>query len=244
MAECLVPEKVLPHFIECIYVARDTNIEEIRITVEQSAQKAIDVVSESYVFFQPQQQIRLTQNITLIEGDLFFSKMQTLTTSVNTVGVMGKGLASRAKYQFPDVYVEYQDLCKAKELQVGKPYLIRRETSLMSDLSETPFEYGEATWFLLFPTKKHWREDSRMKYIVDGLTWVQSHYQSWGVRSLALPALGCGLGKLEWQEVGPIICSTVVHFDIPVCVYLPTEKPIAPEYLTREYLLQGRDRLI
>jgi O-acetyl-ADP-ribose deacetylase (regulator of RNase III) len=243
MAECLVPERVSPEFIECIYVARDANIDEIRRIVEQSTQKPIDVVSEAYMFFEPQQKYGLTDKLSLIEGDMFFSQMQTLTVSVNTVGVMGKGLASRAKYQFPDVYVAYEDLCKSKKLQPGKPRLITRETSLMSDLSETPLLNDESTWFLLFPTKKHWRGNSRLEYVVDGLKWVEDRYQKWGVKSLALPALGCGLGKLAWEEVGPIMCSAVARFDIPVCVYLPTEKPISPEQLTREFLVR-RTRLL
>jgi O-acetyl-ADP-ribose deacetylase (regulator of RNase III) len=243
MAECLVPERVPPDFIECIYVASDANIEEIRNVVRQNVQRSIDVVSEAYMFFKPQKQIELIPNVTLIEGDMFFSQMQTLTVSVNTVGVMGKGLASRAKYQFPDVYVAYQDLCKSKKLKTGKPWLVTRETSLVSDLSETPQLNDEQTWFLLFPTKEHWRENSQIDYVIDGLKWVEDRYQEWGVKSLALPALGCGLGKLTWEEVGPIMCSAVANFDIPVCVYLPTEKPIPAEQLTKEFLVR-RTRLL
>ena len=91
---------------------------------------------------------------------MFFSRLQTLTISVNCVGVMGKGLASRSKYQFPDVYVLYQDLCKQKKLQMGKPYLHKREKSLDYELADDPLSLtngnGE-TWFLLFPTKDNWR---------------------------------------------------------------------------------------
>lgn len=64
---------------------------------------------------------------------MLFSQMQTLTVSVNTVGVMAKVLVSRAKHQFPDMYVVYQDICRSKAFQMGKPYLYKREASLDED---------------------------------------------------------------------------------------------------------------
>ncbi len=189
------------------------------------------------MFFQPERQLALTDSLFLAQGDMYFSHMQTLTISVNMVGVMGKGLAARAKYQFPDVYVSYQDLCKRKTLQIGRPALVKRESSLADQLSEVPVETDYGTWFLLFATKRHWKEDSKIEYIVSGLDWLKQNYKSLGITSLALPALGCGLGNLDWKAVGPLMCSVVKDFDIKVCIYLPTEKPVEAKYLTPEYLL-------
>jgi O-acetyl-ADP-ribose deacetylase (regulator of RNase III) len=240
MAECLIPESVPPQWIDCVYVSNDAVANKARALIEQAHRdRDVSVIIEPRMFFQPDWQRALTDKLFLAQGDMFFSRMQTLTISVNVRGVMGKGLASRAKYQFPDVYVRYQDLCKQKKLQAGKPALVVRESSLMSELAETPYENGISTWFLLFPTKKHWKEDSKIEYVIDGLSWLEQNYKNLKIQSLALPALGCGLGNLEWKDVGPIMCSTVAKFDIPVCVYLPTEKPTEKEYLTREFLLRS-----
>lgn len=153
---------------------------------------------------------------------------------------MGKGLASRAKYQFPDVYVRYQDFCKQKKLRVGLPALIKTEMSLFSELSEISTDYSSpSNWFLLFATKQHWRENSKLEYLVDGLHWLSEHYKKEGITSLALPALGCGLGHLSWAEVGPLMCNVLKNFDIPVCIYLPAEKKLSAEHLSPTYLLGG-----
>ena len=111
------------------------------------------IVPEPSIFFRPNRKIELTDNLRLVKGDMFFSRLQTLTISVNCLGVMGKGLASRAKYQFPHVYVYYQDLCKQKKLHLGRPYLYKGELSLDYQLADEPssLENGvTGTCFLLF----------------------------------------------------------------------------------------------
>ncbi len=239
MAECLVPRVVPPDFIHTIYVADHRTAEQVR-RVLGPAQGNIAVIQEPHLFFQPRRSGRITDTLTWVDGDMFFSHMQTLTISVNTVGIMGKGLASRAKYQFPDVYVVYQDVCRRKMLVMGRPYLYKREISLDQQLADEPFpspEYNENKWFLLFPTKRHWRERSDIQGIEQGLRWIRERYKAEGIRSLAIPALGCGLGGLDWREVGPLLCRHLATLDIQVAIYLPQEKPVAEEYLTREFLL-------
>ena len=181
--------------------------------------------------------------ITLKKGDMFFSKMQTFTISVNTVGVMGKGLALRAKHQFPDVYVLYQDLCRQRKLKMGVPYLYKRSSNFISTLIEdvpsvasTVTENGHR-WFLLFPTKNHWREKSPVAGIEKGLKWLVDNYKTRGIKSLALPALGCGLGGLDWKEIGPLMCKYLQKMEIPSAIYLPLEKQIPKEQLQPEFLL-------
>lgn len=236
MAECLVPELIPPSLIQAIYVANHAIAEKLR----NDLQPSVSVIPEPRMFFQPTWQSRVTPSMSLVEGDLFFSNMQTLTVSVNTVGIMGKGLASRAKYQFPDVYVVYQDACRSKKLQMGKPYLYQRESFVDEELADEPSSLSTPNsnkWFLLFATKKHWRENSDMAGIEQGLQWVKDKYKTEGIKSLAIPALGCGLGGLEWKDIGPLICQYLVNLDIPVAIYLPREKEIPREYLTNEFLL-------
>ena len=240
MAECLVPEVIPPDFIHSIYVANHDIAEQVRNLISP---KELPVIPEPNMFFIPARRYRITDHLSLAEGDMFFSNMQTLTVSVNTVGIMGKGLASRAKYQFPDVYVTYQDACRKKWLKMGKPYLYKREGSFDDDLIDEP---GAATthkcvkWFLLFATKRHWRDNSDVNGIEEGLRWVVTNHRGEGIESLALPALGCGLGKLDWRDVGPLMCRYLAELGIPVAIYLPREKQIPKEYLSSEYLLKDK----
>jgi O-acetyl-ADP-ribose deacetylase (regulator of RNase III) len=238
MAECLVPSLVEPEFIHSIFVANHVAADKVKAILPES--NKTPVIPEPQMFFLPNQNIPLTKNLSLIEGDMFFSMAQTLTISVNTVGVMGKGLASRAKYQFPDVYVFYQDLCRSKILQMGKPYVYKREAFLDNELAYLPHTLSHPNskkWFLLFPTKKHWRENSDINGIERGLQWLLAHYKGQGVKSLAVPALGCGLGLLAWQQVGPLMCKYLSQLDIPVKLYLPREQQLSADFLSRPFLL-------
>ena len=241
MSECLIPERVPPDYIQTIYVADRGDAEKVREILGPMAER-IPVVPEPPMFFRPRHQWKVTDTLFLVDGDMFFSQMQTLTVSVNTVGVMGKGMASRAKYQFPDVYVKYQEVCRRKILVMGRPYLYKREASLEQELAEGPLpEANEARWFLLFPTKRHWRERSDIHGIEEGLRWVREHYKTEGIRSLAVPALGCGLGGLDWRDVGPLMCRYLSDLEIPVAIYLPQEKKVPPEYVRPEFLLGWKD---
>ena len=190
MAECLIPEHVKPEYIQNIYVASNSE----RDAIEKNIGDAnISVSSEPDMFFQPDSRTKIGENISLIDGDMFFSNLQTLTISVNLKGVMGKGLASRAKYQFPDVYVAYQDVCRAKRITATRPYLYKRESSLDEELADVgaPLVAPNAVkWFLLFATKRHWKDNSRLDDIEGGLAWVRDNYQTQGIQSLAIPALG------------------------------------------------------
>lgn len=238
MAECLIPERVSPDFIKTIYVANHTIADRVRDTLKHPT---IPIVPEPRLFFQPSWSSRLIEGLYLIEGDMFFSQMHTLTISVNTVGVMGKGLASRAKYQFPDVYVIYQDVCRQKRLQMGQPYLYKRETFIDNELVDDPATFSNPNamkWFLLFPTKRHWKNRSDIIGIEKGLQWVENNYKTEGIQSLAVPALGCGLGGLKWRDVGPLMCQYFSRIEIPVSIYLPREQPIPPEMLTKDFLLK------
>jgi len=238
MAECLVPQQIKAEYIHTIYTASRETANKIKKLIRPSK---IEVVYEPYIFFLPLKRIKIIEKLYLIEGDMFFSAMQTLTISVNTVGIMGKGLASRAKYQFPDVYIVYQDVCRKKTLKMGKPYLYKRESSIDSELADEPLSLKKANknqWFLLFPTKRHWREKSDIVGIEEGLNWILVNYKTAGIESLAIPALGCGLGLLAWKDVGPLMCKYLSKLDIPVSIYLPRGQEISDEHLSKAYLLK------
>ncbi len=150
-------------------------------------------------------------------GDLFESEAQTLVNTVNTVGVMGKGIALGFKQRFPGMYKDYVRRCDNHEVELGKPYLFK---------SLTP------PWIINFPTKEHWRVPSRLEAIRIGIDYLVAHYREWGVESLAVPPLGCGEGGLEWRIVGPTLYRGLAELDIPVELYAPFGTP-------REELLPG-----
>jgi O-acetyl-ADP-ribose deacetylase (regulator of RNase III) len=238
MAECLVPGQIGPEYIAAVYVP---TLETKKKLDSELCNTKLNVIPEPRMFFQPWSRRRVGKNISLIEGDMFFSNLQTLTVSVNLQGIMGKGLASRAKYQFPDVYVKYQDACRARQLRADRPFLYKREASLDDDLADldSPLESPNAVkWFLLFATKRKWRENSRLDDIEAGLSWVRANAVSEGIGSLALPALGCGLGNLDWRDVGPLMCRYLHGISFDVAIYLPRERHMPAEFLEDKYLLR------
>ena len=144
------------------------------------------------------------------KGDLFESSAQTLVNTVNTVGVMGKGIALEFKRRFPEMFADYQRRCEAGQVRLGEPYLWR-------GLIEP--------WVINFPTKDHWRSVSRVADIERGLAYLAEHVGEWGVTSLAVPPLGAGSGGLDWATVGPTIFRHLDQLPIPVVLYAPLDAP-------------------
>lgn len=157
--------------------------------------------------------------VKIIIGDIFKSEAQTLVNTVNCVGIMGKGLALEFKKRFPDMFKDYFERCQKKELRLGKPYLYKRLVP---------------PGILLFPTKQDWRSVSCLSDIEDGLRYLQSKYKEWGITSIGVPPLGCGLGELEWNIVGPTLYRYLEKLDIPVELYAPYGTPEGE--LTTEFL--------
>jgi hypothetical protein len=237
MAECLLPDRIPPEYIDTLYVASHVVADKVKQT---RSPRQVPIVPEPNMFFLPARRIRIADHLFLADGDMFFSTMQTLTVSVNVVGIMGRGLASRAKYQFPDVYVVYQDACRGKTLRMGKPFLYKREALVDEELADEPGTLPAVNankWFLLFATKRHWRDTSDLDSIEEGLHWVRKNHRNEGIKSLAMPALGCGLGRLDWRDVGPVMCRALAAVEIPVAIYLPRERQIPNELLSAQYLL-------
>lgn len=169
--------------------------------------------------------------VTVLIGDMFESGAQTLVNTVNTVGVMGKGIALGFRKRFPEMYEDYVRRCARHEVRLGQPYLFRRITPPN---------------ILNFPTKEHWRSVSRLEDIVKGLHYLRAHIHEWNVTSLAVPPLGCGEGRLEWRVVGPTLYRHLTSLDIPIELYAPFGTPhdeLQPEFLhDSEFLLAGNQR--
>ena len=142
------------------------------------------------------------------EEDIFHSNKQVLVNPINTKGVMGKGLAKKYKDNFPEMFQEYQLLCQAKKVVIGQPYLYKGER-----------------WILNFPTKDDWRQPSNIEYIRSGLEYLIEHVEEWGITSMAFPALGCGLGGLQWKDVYPVMMTYLGQLNIPVDIHASFGKP-------------------
>lgn len=151
-------------------------------------------------------------NIFPTSGNLLDADAQALVNPVNCVGVMGKGLALQFKQAFPANYAAYRAACGRGEVQPGRMFV-----------TETGAQTGPQ-FLINFPTKRDWRSASRLDDIETGLTALVAEVEVRDIRSLALPALGCGLGGLDWEAVGPRIVNAFVALpDIRVVLYVPQE---------------------
>jgi len=128
--------------------------------------------------------------IQYIKGDLLSSDAQVLVNAVNTVGVMGKGIALQFKERFPNNLNRYLSACKRNELYPGK-LLVVEETAMT----------GEKKLIINLPTKKDWKHKSKYEYIEEGLKCLVAILKERNIQSIAIPPLGCGNGGLDWMEV-------------------------------------------
>jgi O-acetyl-ADP-ribose deacetylase (regulator of RNase III) len=148
-----------------------------------------------------------------IQGNLLEAPAEALVNTVNTVGVMGKGVALMFKEAFPANFRAYEDACKHKDVTIGHMFVT--ETAAL----EGP------RWIINFPTKKHWRHPAKLEWIIEGLHDLRRVVRDRGIRSIALPPLGAGNGGLEWKEVRAEIERVLSDLnDVEVLVYEPTEK--------------------
>lgn len=127
------------------------------------------------------------------DGDIFTSGAECIVNPVNTVGVMGGGLALQFKKRFPENFEVYKDLCDGNLLKTGEIHLF------MTDQEFIPY------YIVNFPTKQHYKDPSLLEYIEPGLINMKEMLEMFDVKSVAIPALGCGLGGLNWNDVYPLI---------------------------------------
>ena len=153
--------------------------------------------------------------IKYLEGDLFNSPAQVIVNTVNTYGVMGKGIALEYKKRYPKMFDQYRIQCDKKSLKVGKLMLY----------------YAPDHWVLLFPTKEHWRNPSKLEYIEKGLDKFVRTYAEKHIVSIAFPKLGCGNGELEWADVKQLMEKYLKALPIDVYVYLKKDEALEePEH--------------
>lgn len=144
-----------------------------------------------------------------ITGNLFESNAEALVNTVNTVGVMGKGVALQFKERFPANYKLYESACKKGEVQIGRMFITSTD-SLMNP-----------KWIINFPTKKHWMHKSSYEFIEAGLNDLASQIQKLNIQSIAIPSLGAGQGGLNWEKVKEIIQVKLGHLCIDIRVFEP-----------------------
>lgn len=150
--------------------------------------------------------------ITFTQGNLLEARADALVNTVNTVGVMGKGIALMFKERFAENFRRYAAACKAKEVRTGKMFVTEVN------------ELDGPRWIVNFPTKQHWRGDSRMEWIVDGLQDLRYFLIENEVKSIAIPPLGAGNGGLDWADVRPQIVAALSDLDTEILVFEPTQK--------------------
>ncbi len=151
--------------------------------------------------------------LTFTKGNIFESPAQTLVNTVNTVGAMGKGIAKDFKHLFPDMFKEYQQLCESGKIDIGKLWIYRTSHK----------------WVLNFPTKKHWRQASKIEYIEKGLLEFTNIFEKMRISSIAFPRLGCGNGELEWDVVKPLMEDMLGKLPIDIYIY-EKQIPLSPEH--------------
>lgn len=144
-------------------------------------------------------------SVTIINGNIFNSKAQTIVNTVNCVGVMGKGIALVFKLRYPNMFEQYQKLCAQRLIEVGKLWIYKGDNS--------------DPWVLNFPTKTHWKLPSEYEYLEKGLQKFVDTYQEKGITSIAFPLLGAFNGGLEKERVMNIMQHYLSQCDIPIEIY-------------------------
>ena len=147
-----------------------------------------------------------------VKSPFFDARVEALVNTVNTVGVMGKGLALEFKRRFPMNFEIYAAACRRGEVQIGRMLVVK-----------TASRPGHCS-LINFPTKKHWRQPSKLAYVEAGLEALVREVQTRGIRSLAVPPLGCGNGGLAWEDVRPLIDFAIAKLPgVHVLVFSPED---------------------
>jgi O-acetyl-ADP-ribose deacetylase (regulator of RNase III) len=152
--------------------------------------------------------------IEFTRGNLLEAPAEALVNTVNTVGVMGKGVALMFKDAFPENFKAYEAACKRKQVKVGHMFVTERRTLI------------GPKWIINFPTKEHWRGNSKMEWIESGLKDLKRVIVEKKIHSVAIPPLGSGNGGLKWRDVCPKIEAELggLNNDVKVLIYEPTDQ--------------------
>ncbi len=146
------------------------------------------------------------------QGNLLEEDAEAVVNAVNCVGVMGKGLALQFKRAFPENFKQYQKACEAKKVQPGQILI-------------TATGKPSPKYIINLPTKRHWRQKSKIEDIESGLVALVQEIQKLNLKSIAIPALGCGNGGLAWIQVKPLILDTLAELtDVKVVIFEPLQE--------------------
>jgi O-acetyl-ADP-ribose deacetylase (regulator of RNase III) len=145
-------------------------------------------------------------------SDILTADVDTLVCPVNTVGVMGAGLAKQFRLAYPAMFDDYAGACRRGEMLLGSVRVYRTGSA-------------SPRFIIGFPTKKHWSQPSRVGFISTGLLSLRQTIEQFGVTSVAVPALGCGLGGLNWPEVRSLIYQHLGDLEgVEIVLYAPRVK--------------------
>lgn len=153
--------------------------------------------------------------IEYVTGNLLEADVEALVNTVNTEGVMGKGVALQFRRAFPANYDAYRAACAREEVEIGRMFVY--------DMGR----FDGPRWIINFPTKRHWRSKSRLGDIEAGLRDLRRVVDELDINSVAIPALGAGLGGLPWSEVRERIEAALGDMPVRVLVYPPQAPPAA-----------------
>ena len=146
--------------------------------------------------------------ITYLKGTVFNTQAKAMVNTVNTKGVMGAGIALEFSLRYPNMFKEYKERCDRAELSIGKMDYHKEGDMIIVN----------------FPTKRHYRYDSRVEWIEEGLQHFVATYKEYEITSIAFPRLGCANGQLDWTEVKPLMEKYLGDLDIPVYICLDNIK--------------------
>ncbi len=146
-------------------------------------------------------------------GNLLEAESEALVNTVNEVGVMGKGIALMFREAFPENMAEYEEACRKKEVRVGRMFVTENRALV------------GPKWLINFPTKRHWRQPSRLEWVRDGLDDLVRVIREKKIHSIALPPLGCGNGGLDWHDVKVEIENAMKSLEeVDILVFEPTAR--------------------
>jgi O-acetyl-ADP-ribose deacetylase (regulator of RNase III) len=152
--------------------------------------------------------------IEAMSGDLLHADAEALVNAVNCVGVMGRGIALQFRKAYPENYYAYRKACTAGEVLPGRMF------TFPTGLAVNP------KYIINFPTKRHWKDASRIEDVYAGLRTLTSELDRLGIKSIAVPPLGCGNGGLDWADVEPLIRRAFSKMaDLHVQLFVPQIAP-------------------
>ena len=172
-------------------------------------------------------------------GDIFAEDVKALVAPVNCVGVMGRGLALQFKREFPDNFKKYSEKCKDEEIRPGNMFVFETSSNRQSEQLGLTLETqpgnkfasearrtADPKYIINFPTKRDWRRKSRMDDIESGLASLAEEIRTRRIRSIAIPALGCGLGGLPWRKVRELMeakLKPLAEAGVQIVIFEPKE---------------------